>query len=70
MVTSHWTDIGPLTPKLPLDLVFYPVRRGVDSTWIVDSYRNNNYIGLPLLELTGLTISSEKATSIQIECFF
>lgn len=54
---------------IPLEVVFHSNGYKGSSDWLIDSYKDNNFIGLPLLEWFGLTLSSEKAQEQKEKAF-
>lgn len=47
--------------SIPVEVVFHPNGYKGSSNWLIDSYTNKNYIGLPFLEWCGLTLSNDNA---------
>lgn len=47
--------------ELPLEFVFHPNGYKNNSDWFISNFNNGNYIGLPLLEWAGLTLSENQA---------
>lgn len=43
------------------EVVFHPNGYKKDSEWLIKSFREKSYIGLPFLEWIGLTLSEQKA---------
>ena len=56
-----WSFAAAHHLEIPLEVVFHPNGYKGSSNWLIDSYNENNFIGLPLLEWFGLTFSKEKA---------
>lgn len=54
---------------IPLDIVFHQNGYKGSSEWLIDSFKVNNFIGLPLLEWFGLTLSQEKAQALNEKPF-
>lgn len=49
--------------KIPLEIVFHEKGYKGNANWLIDSYKEGNYIGLPFLEWCGLSLSPESAFS-------
>lgn len=64
-----WSFAAATHLKLPLSFVFHPNGYKNGSDWLIKSFTNKNYIGLPLLEWMGLTLSDEKALLQNKEAF-
>jgi len=47
--------------ELPLEFVFHPHGYKDNSDWFISNFSSGNYIGLPLLEWMGLTLSENRA---------
>lgn len=56
-----WSYAALTHLDLPLEYVFHPNGYKADSQWLIDSLSNKNYVGLPLLEWMGLTLSEANA---------
>jgi hypothetical protein len=54
MSVMLWTYAACLELNIPAELVFHTDGYKGESQWIIDQYRNGNYIGLPLLVWMGL----------------
>ncbi|MFN0201236.1 MAG: hypothetical protein ACKVTZ_06935 [Bacteroidia bacterium] len=54
---------------LPLDFVFHENGYKGQAGWLIESFQQGTYIGLPLLEWMGLTASKEKAKQLQVAPF-
>lgn len=55
--------------ELPLEFVFHPHGYKNDSQWLISSFSNKTYVGLPLLEWMGLTLGEEKARQQNLQSF-
>lgn len=55
IATMLWSFAASVHLKLPIDFVFHHNGYKNQSDWLIESYSNENYIGLPLLEWMGLT---------------
>jgi hypothetical protein len=64
-----WSFAAAHHLKIPLDVVFHADGYKGSSNWLIDSYKENNFIGLPLLEWFGLTLSEEKANELNKKPF-
>ena len=65
MATILWSLAAAEHLKLPLESIVHKHGYKNESDWIVQEYRNGNYIGLPLLEWMGLcTTKASEATSV------
>lgn len=58
-----WSFAAAKHLKIPLEVVFHPNGYKGSSNWLIDSYKENNYIGLPFLEWCEMTLGNEKATA-------
>jgi len=47
--------------SIPIEVVFHPNGYKGNSEWLMNSYKDNTFIGLPYLEWCGLTLSIENA---------
>lgn len=56
-----WSYAASCHLGLSSEVVFHPNGYKGNSDWLIDSYKNGNYIGLPFLEWAGLTLGNEKA---------
>ncbi|WP_130733935.1 hypothetical protein [Flavobacterium sp. J27] len=56
-----WSYAAAIHLEIPLDVVFHSNGYKGSSEWLIQSYKENNFIGLPLLEWFGLTYGPEKA---------
>ena len=56
-----WSFAAAYHLEIPLEVVFHSEGYKGSSNWLIDSYKENNFIGLPLLEWFGLTLGEEKA---------
>lgn len=56
-----WSFAASHHLDLSLDVVFHPNGYKGSSDWLIDSYKNGNYIGLPFLEWAGLTLGNDRA---------
>lgn len=61
MAAILWSYAALLHLQLPADFVFHPNGYKNASKWYIDSFAGKNYIGLPLLEWMGLTLSDNRA---------
>lgn len=64
-----WSYAAAHHLDLPLDFVFHPNGYKGSSDWLIDSYKNGNYIGLPFLEWAGLTLGNDRARNENKEAF-
>jgi hypothetical protein len=64
-----WSFAAAKHLNLPLEIVFHPNGYKNQSEWLIQSFTNKNYIGLPLLEWMELTLSEEKAITQNKEAF-
>lgn len=64
-----WSFAAAHHLEIPLDIVFHQNGYKGSSDWLIDSYKENNFIGLPLLEWFGLTLSEEKASELNEKPF-
>lgn len=56
-----WSYAAICHLELPLEFVFHPNGYKNNSDWFISNFSSGNYIGLPLLEWTGLTLSENQA---------
>lgn len=54
-----WSYAASVHLELPNDVVFHPNGYKGSSQWLIESYTQQNYIGLPFLEWCGLTASNK-----------
>lgn len=59
--TMLWSFAAAHYLEIPLNIVFHSNGYKGSSDWLIDSYKENNFIGLPFLEWCGLTLGNEKA---------
>ncbi|NJM79308.1 MAG: hypothetical protein HC854_06230 [Flavobacterium sp.] len=64
-----WSFAAAHHLEIPLDVVFHPNGYKGSSEWLLASFKDHNFIGLPLLEWFGLTLSEEKAKELNKEPF-
>ncbi len=63
IVAILWSFAAAKHLELPLDFVFHPNGYKNQSEWLIQTFENKNYIGLPLLEWMGLTLGEAKAAA-------
>lgn len=56
-----WSYAATVYLGLSPEVVFHPNGYKNQSEWLISSFTSGNYIGLPLLEWMGLTLTPEKA---------
>lgn len=56
-----WSYAALCYLELPFEVVFHPNGYKGNSDWLIDNYKDGNYIGLPFLEWAGLTLGNERA---------
>lgn len=59
MAVMLWSYAACKAIGIPPETVFHPDGYKGDNEWILENYRNANYIGLPLLKWMGLTQGTE-----------
>lgn len=59
IVAILWSYAAAFHLKIDLEIVFHPNGYKGSSEWLMDSFNNKNYIGLPLLEWMGLCNKGE-----------
>jgi hypothetical protein len=64
-----WSFAAAHYLRLPFEFVFHPNGYKGNSDWLIDSYKNGNYIGLPFLEWAGLALGKERAAQENKEAF-
>ena len=64
-----WSFAASKHLEIPLDIVFHDKGYKGSATWLIESYENETYIGLPYLEWCGLTLSDEKAIVQNVKAF-
>ncbi len=69
IVTMLWSYSACCHLELPIEYVFHPNGYKNESEWLIENYTSGSYIGLPLLEWMGLTLSPKKATKQNKEPF-
>lgn len=69
IISILWSFAALKHLNLPSEYVFHPNGYKGSSDWIITNFETENYIGLPLLEWTGLTLSKEKAKLLNQEAF-
>jgi hypothetical protein len=62
IVSMLWSYAALRHLELPIEFVFHPNGYKNESPWLIENYTNEIYIGLPLLEWMGLTLSKERAS--------
>lgn len=67
--TMLWSFAAAHYLEIPLTVVFHSNGYKGSSDWLIDSYKENNFIGLPFLEWCGLTFSNEKAREQNAKAF-
>ncbi|MFC4818660.1 MULTISPECIES: hypothetical protein [unclassified Flavobacterium] len=60
-----WSYAASIHLGLPLDFVFHSDGYKNSSEWLIQSFENETYIGLPFLEWIGLAYGKEKALENQ-----
>lgn len=61
IVAMLWSYAASHHLELPIEYVFHPNGYKDASPWLIENFNSENYVGLPLLEWMGLTMSKEKA---------
>ena len=56
-----WSYAALYHLELPLEFVFHPNGYKNNSDWYISNFNSGNYIGLPLLQWMGLTLSESQA---------
>lgn len=69
MAAILWSYAAIQKLKLPPEFVFHPHGYKGTSDWFIGQFESKNYIGLPLLEWKGMTLSEEKATKLGKQAF-
>jgi hypothetical protein len=69
IVTVLWSYAALKEIGIPPEIVFHPKGYKGDSQWLIDSFTNGTYIGLPLLEWMQLTVGPIKAKELNIAPF-
>lgn len=64
-----WSFAAIYHLKLPLKFVFHPNGYKNNSDWFISNFNSGNYIGLPLLEWMGLTLSENRAVAENKKAF-
>lgn len=64
-----WSFAAVKHLELPAEFVFHPNGYKNESEWLISNFTNENYIGLPFLEWTGLTLSKVNAAKENKEAF-
>lgn len=58
-----WSYAAIYHLELPLEFVFHPDGYKNNSDWFISNFNSGNYIGLPLLEWMGLTLSENNVVA-------
>jgi hypothetical protein len=61
IATMLWSFAACKHLELPLEYVFHAGGYKGSSNWLMDNFSSGNYIGLPFLEWTQMSLSIEKA---------
>jgi hypothetical protein len=61
MVAMLWSAAAAEHLGLPLEFVFHPNGYKGNSDWLMKSYRDKTYTGLPLLEWFGMALGEKRA---------
>lgn len=64
-----WSFAASKVLNIPLSVLFHKDGYKGESDWLINSFESQNYIGLPLLEWMGMTLSEQKATEQGIQPF-
>lgn len=64
-----WSFAAAHHLEIPLEVVFHSEGYKGSSNWLIDSYKENNFIGLPFLEWCEMTLSNEKAKELDKKPF-
>ncbi len=69
IIAMLWSYAALVYLKLPIEFVFHPEGYKNESSWHIENYRNQTYIGLPLLAWTGLCLTPEQADNENKKAF-
>lgn len=69
IVSMLWSFAALTHLQLPIEFVFHPYGYKNESSWLIENYSQDNFIGLPLLEWMEMCYTKEKAALIQKEAF-
>ncbi len=61
MSTILWSYAALLHLDIPIEYVFHPHGYKNESEWMIQNFKDEVYIGMPLLEWMGLALSKERA---------
>lgn len=64
-----WSYAAAKELGIPLEVLFHKEGYKGDADWLIESFENQSYIGLPLLEWMGMTAGEEKAKELGIAAF-
>jgi hypothetical protein len=64
-----WSYAAALAMDLPPEVVFHPAGYKGDSKWLIDTFNEKKYPGLPLLVWMGMTADEKKAEELGISPF-
>jgi hypothetical protein len=64
-----WSYAAAKEINIPEEIIFHPDGYKGESNWLIENFKNGNYIGLPLLEWMGLTAGKKKAEQLNISPF-
>lgn len=69
IVSMLWSFAALTHLQLPIEYVFHPHGYKNESSWLIENYTKENFIGLPLLEWMGMTLTKENAAKVGKEAF-
>lgn len=69
IVAILWSYAAAKAIDLPLTVLFHIDGYKGQSDWLIESFENQVFVGLPLLEWMGLTAGKEKAKEMRISPF-
>lgn len=69
MAAILWSYAAALESGTPIDVLFHSDGYKGDSEWLKQSFAEGNYIGLPMLEWTGLAFGPQLAAEKNVKPF-
>lgn len=69
MAAIAWSYAAAVHLNLPLEVLFHPDGYKGDSQTLIENFSQGCYIGVPMLEWAGLTLTGERARKAGIESY-
>jgi hypothetical protein len=64
-----WSVAAAKKIDVPFEILFHPDGYKGQSDWLIETFENGTYIGLPLLEWMGFTAGEKKAAELGVPAF-